>query len=146
MNIRSKIMTTSFTTIPLMPKQCLNEWRVIGRRILSVNELERLCCCGEHKVLVLTICQSNWKANEDTPSQKASVPFGKFRVSLPWECERFLPFLLHLAGNPHWEGNSEEILGGAGDIMESQGSSAGLAKGEQGTPPTKIPKLSFPFS
>ncbi|KAM5290660.1 inter-alpha-trypsin inhibitor heavy chain H6 [Glossophaga mutica] len=32
-------------------------------------------------------------------------------------------------GNPHWEGNSEEILGGAGSSMESQGSSAGLEKG-----------------
>ncbi|EPQ04400.1 Inter-alpha-trypsin inhibitor heavy chain H5-like protein [Myotis brandtii] len=32
-------------------------------------------------------------------------------------------------GNPHWEGNSEEILGGPGGSMESQGSSAGLAKG-----------------
>ncbi|KAM9042194.1 LOW QUALITY PROTEIN: inter-alpha-trypsin inhibitor heavy chain H6 [Megaptera novaeangliae] len=30
--------------------------------------------------------------------------------------------------NPHWDSNYEEILGGAGDSMESQGSSAGLAK------------------
>ncbi|XP_036125925.1 inter-alpha-trypsin inhibitor heavy chain H6 [Molossus molossus] len=32
-------------------------------------------------------------------------------------------------GNPHWEGNSEEILGAAGGRMESQESSAGLEKG-----------------
>uniref|UniRef100_A0A2K5VKS9 Inter-alpha-trypsin inhibitor heavy chain family member 6 n=1 Tax=Macaca fascicularis TaxID=9541 RepID=A0A2K5VKS9_MACFA len=32
-------------------------------------------------------------------------------------------------GSPNWDGNSEEILGGAGGSMESQGSSVGLAKG-----------------
>ncbi|KAI5933256.1 Inter-alpha-trypsin inhibitor heavy chain H6 [Manis javanica] len=32
-------------------------------------------------------------------------------------------------GNPHWDGNSEEILQGPGGHMQSQGSSAWLAKG-----------------
>ncbi|KAM9181356.1 LOW QUALITY PROTEIN: inter-alpha-trypsin inhibitor heavy chain H6 [Dugong dugon] len=32
-------------------------------------------------------------------------------------------------GNPHWDGNSEEILGGVGGSMESQANSVGLAKG-----------------
>ncbi|XP_069320042.1 inter-alpha-trypsin inhibitor heavy chain H6 [Eulemur rufifrons] len=32
-------------------------------------------------------------------------------------------------GSPHWDGNSEEILRGAGGTMESQGNSVGLAKG-----------------
>nr|XP_021527221.1 inter-alpha-trypsin inhibitor heavy chain H6 [Aotus nancymaae] len=32
-------------------------------------------------------------------------------------------------GSPNWDGDSEEILGGAGGSMESQGRSVGLAKG-----------------
>ncbi|KAM9576869.1 LOW QUALITY PROTEIN: inter-alpha-trypsin inhibitor heavy chain H6 [Trichechus inunguis] len=32
-------------------------------------------------------------------------------------------------GNPHWDGDSEEILGGVGGSMESQANSVGLAKG-----------------
>lgn len=92
------------------------------------------------------MCRLDWEASEDSPGQKESLPFGGPRTSLPSECEGFLLFLLHLAENPHWDSNSEEILGGAGDSMESQGSSAGLAKIEQRAPLTKIPELSFPFS
>ncbi|XP_048652654.1 inter-alpha-trypsin inhibitor heavy chain H6 [Marmota marmota marmota] len=32
-------------------------------------------------------------------------------------------------GNPHWDGDSEEILGGTGGSMDTQGSSVGSAKG-----------------
>lgn len=90
--------------------------------------------------------QVKWEDHEDSPGQKEDVSFGKPRASLPWECERFFLFLLCLAGNPHWESNSEEILGGAGGSMDSQGNSVHPEKGEQGALLAKIPKLSFPFS
>ena len=89
--------------------------------------------------------RSDWEANEDSPNQKEGMPFGGLETSLPSECEGFLLFLLHLAGNLHWDSNSEEICGGDGGSMKSQESSAVLAKDEQRAPLTKTPKLSFPL-
>lgn len=87
--------------------------------------------------------RSDWEANEDFPNQKEGMPFGVLETSLPSECEGFLLFLLHLAGNPHWDSNSEKIFGEDRGSMKSQESSAVLAKGEQRAPPTKTPKLSL---
>lgn len=105
---------------------------------MNIIKLERLGCYGEHKVPVLAICRSNGKPMR-TLLVKRKVCLCKPRASLPWECERYLLFLFCLAKNPHWEGNSEEILGGARGSMGSQESSVGPAKGEQGALLAKIP-------
>lgn len=51
-----------------------------------------------------------------------------------------IPFIpLCLAGSPHWDGNSERILGGTEHDMDSKESSVELAKGKQGAPLAKTP-------
>lgn len=45
---------------------------------------------------------------------------------------------LCLAGSPHWDGNSERILGGAERDMNSKESSVELVKGKQGAPLTLV--------
>lgn len=97
---------------------------------MNITELVRLSCYGEQKVQVLAMCKSDREVNEGSLGQKKGEPLGRPKASLPWECKGLLLLLFCLAGNPHWDGNSEEILQGPGGHMQSQGSSAWLAKGK----------------